>query len=422
MKKTLAVILVMLMALTLSMTGAYAKVGAALSSLAVEGGILTPAFDPGITEYTVTMPAGTIQANVTATAQEGWTISINGKTEKDGCASIPFKSAETTINIKAGDSVQTKEYKLTLKVASERKFGRYVDVPESAPGTMSALEKQFVETAFRLMPQRSPFVLAYQEAHGITIDSYIKTVNNKTVSGVPFSYDGTGHLDGYDGRWWTKTKDKHYPAFGMDCAEFAHWVYHNMGYEVPSDSAGLFFAGVTGVQRFTPEINKTHWVIPSLEEAKIGDIVYSSKNFTYTSGSGSHCGIFLGTARKLGIADTLAKYMPYFPMDAYLFIDTGWADGKAYYSMMRSIGIKGKGLAGVGIQYFPSIKGNDGNYIYESPYRNSKTRVLRWKDPVSGMTFEISAAMEREGRPFQHKPDGTVQYILNISRPIVRND
>ncbi len=428
MKKVCAAMIAVLVVISISITGAYAaaRVGATLSSLNVEGGVLAPTFDPLRTEYTVSMPAGTLCVQITATAQKGWSISINGKTEKDGSATIPLKGTSTAASIQVSDGADAKVYKITITTQKESKYGRPVDVPRPADftDTMSSLEKRFVETAFRLMPERDPFVLAYEEAHGVTIDSYTKTVSKKTVSGVPFNYGGNGNIMGYDAKWWTKTKDRKYPAYGMDCAEYVHWVYHNMGYEIPRDSAAVFFAGISGVQRYTPGINKTHWVIPSLSEARIGDIVYNSKTYTYTSGKGSHCGIFMGTARRLGIAETLVKYYPGFPVDAYLYIDTGWADQKAYYGMMRSIGIKGKGLAGVGMQYFPSVKGNDGKYIYESPFRKAKTRALYWKDGTSGITYEITASMEGAGRFFQHKPGktSTVQYILNISRPIVRND
>lgn len=513
MKKKIALLLVALLVLSIPLTGAYAEgETVALTGLTVDGGALSPAFSPDTKDYSVTLPAGTESAKVTAQAAAGLIISFNGTADDgDGIIDIALATPETPVKVSVSDGTQTADYTLTIKVDKgnttqlgalsfaqapitpafnpdvygysasvtyntatanisfalvnpsstckvylngadqgdnrtlalaygsnaitldvKSKQGHaatytvtfFRETPGSS-GTMSDLEKKFVETAFRLMPERSPILLAYQEAHGIKINTYSTTINGVHLSGVPFSYHCNGHVTGYDSRWWKPTKDSKYPVWGLDCAEYVHWVYHNMGYEIPRSSTGVFFAGIAGVQRYTPPVKKTHWVIPTLADAKIGDIVYNSKKNTYESGHGSHSGIFMGTARKLGIADTLAKYMPNFPMDAYLVIDIGWADGKFYYNEMRGLRIRGRvGMCGVGIQYFPSVKGNDGKYIYASPYRNRKTRVMRWRDPVSGQTFEVSSSMERQGRPFQYKPSkkSPVQYLLNISRPILRND
>lgn len=386
-----------------------------LNALSITHTQLDPTFAPTIFRYNAAVTYDRTEVKVQfqpadAASEIEWTL--NGTAQASDTLKLAYGSNDIQVAVKSKQG-QTTTYTITL----------HREKPAD-PETMSPLEKQFVETAMRLMPERNPFVLAYEEAHGVKIDSYSKTVNGVRISGVPFRYGGNGHITGYDDHWWTPSGDSQYPANGLDCAELMHWIYHNMGYEIPSDSSSEFFAGIAGVKRFTPGIEKNHWVIPTLAEAKIGDIVYNSKESTYVSGKGSHVGMFLGTARKLGIERTLAKYMPEFPMDAYLYVDIGWADEAFYLDELHNIGIKGNRIFGSGIQYFPSVKGNDGKYIYESPYRNKNTRVISWKDKVSGATFSVTSAMEQEGRPFQYKPDkdSTVQYLLNISRPIIRND
>lgn len=169
---------------------------------------------------------------------------------------------------------------------------------------------------------------------------------------------------------------------------------------------------------------RAHKVITSLENARIGDIAYNSQDYSYTSGHGNHTAMFLGTARKLGIEDTIRKYYRDFPIDAYLMIDVGWADGTYYHNMIKKVGTKGRSdLGGVGIQFFTSIKSNNGKYIYSSPYR-SKKKSYAWKDGQTGQTFSIAANLERNKRPMQYKPSkkSAVQYVMNLSRPIRRND
>ncbi len=202
-----------------------------------------------------------------------------------------------------------------------------------------------------------------------------------------------------------------------------HWIYRQLGYAIPSSSSEIFLAGVEGVSRKLPGV-RTHKVIPTLSEAKIGDITYNSENFTYRSGHGNHSSMFIGTARKLGIEDTIRKYYRDFPVDAYLVVDIGWADGAYYYNMLRKIGISARtSMGGVGIQFLTSIKGNNGKYIYKSPYL-SKKKSFSWKDSKSKQTFTIAANLERNRRLMQYKAysKSKVKYVMNLSRPIYRND
>jgi hypothetical protein len=171
---------------------------------------------------------------------------------------------------------------------------------QSRAGSMSKLERKFVEQGLRLLPYDHPFVLAYEQTYGVDIKSYTATVRGVTVSGVPFQFGGDGEFIGFSDRWWSRTGDGQYPVGGLDCAEYLVWIYKQLGYEVPDSSTGLFFAGKSGVLRKLPGIRE-HYVIPSFEDALIGDVAYNSENYSYRSGHGSHTEMFLGTANKLGI-------------------------------------------------------------------------------------------------------------------------
>lgn len=292
---------------------------------------------------------------------------------------------------------------------------------EGEEARMSPLEQSLVEQAFRLLPERHPFVLAYEEAHGVDIKSYTKNINGVRVSGVPFEFGGSANMLGFRTRWWNRTGVSQYPVGGLDCAKFIQWVYKQVGYDVPGASTSLFFSGKTGVTRKL-HTGPTHKVIRSLKEAKIGDVAYNSKENTYISGHGSHTVMFLGTAEKLGISETIQKYYPGFPKDAYLVIDTGWADGSYYYSMMRKLGVSGRSsMCGVGIQFFSSIKDQNGKYTYKSPHLSSK-KSYTWKDPKTGYSFTIASNLERNSRPVQYKGSAKVSVTMNLSRPINRND
>ena len=286
---------------------------------------------------------------------------------------------------------------------------------------MSPLEKRLVETAFRLLPERHPFVLAYEEAHKVDIKSYVKTIKGVRVSGIPFEFGGSYNRVGFSSRWWTKTSVKQYPVGGLDCAKFIAWIYKQAGYNVPSASTTLFFSGKEGTSRKLP-YGPTHKVITSLKDAKIGDVAYNSQSQLYSSGHGSHTVMFIGTAEQLGIADTIRKYYKGFPVNKYLTIDVGFADGSYYYRMMKKLGISGRSsMCGAGIQFFTSIKGSNGKNIYKSPYL-SKKKSYTWKDKKTGNSFTVACNLERNRRTVQWKTGTKIKNVMNLSRPIRRND
>jgi hypothetical protein len=57
---------------------------------------------------------------------------------------------------------------------------------------MTPLERRFLETAFRLLPERHPFLLAYEEATGRDIDSYVAQKKGVRLSGVLSNSEAEG--------------------------------------------------------------------------------------------------------------------------------------------------------------------------------------------------------------------------------------
>ena len=370
-------------------------------------------FKPDVSTYSATVASKVYETKLTVkTKYAGATVKF--ASSKGGISenTIPLYTGKNIVTVKVTSPLgtTTKTYKFTIT----RKKG-------AETGKMTLLEKKFVEAAFQLLPSRHPFKLAYEAAHGVKIKTYKKKIRGITVSGVPFQFGGTADIIGFSRNWWTRQSDPQYPVGGLDCAKYVSWIYRQIGYIVPNVSNQLFFSGKMGTTRTLPN-GPTHKVITSLSKAKIGDVCYNSQSQLYRSGHGSHTTMFLGTARKLGIASTIRRYIRNFPVDKYLMIDVGWADGVYYYNMMRRLGISGRSsMCGVGIQFFPSVQAQNGKWIYNSPYRSSK-KSYSWKDPQTHQTFTVGCVMEKYGRRMTYKAHTSVKYVLNISRPIIRTD
>ena len=288
--------------------------------------------------------------------------------------------------------------------------------PPAAVG-MTAFERKVIEQGFRLLPYDHPFVVAYERTYGVKIDSYTKEINGKIVSGIPYQFGGKYSAAGFSDLWWTPTEDANYPLVGLDCSGYVAWIYAQLGYQIPIGSAGQFFAGKTGALRLLDGV-QPHLVIPSFEQALIGDIAYNSAKFTYTSGDSSHVQLYIGTADKLGITAELQKLMPKFPGDAHLVLDCGWADGTAYYTQMKNIGVKKarKDMGGVGVQFFTSIKAGS-KYLYRAP-----RKTYKWKNSDTKNTYRIDSVLETKKRYLQHNAKLKIQNTMNLSRPIIRTD
>lgn len=287
----------------------------------------------------------------------------------------------------------------------------------SLRGEMSDFERRIVEQGFRLLPYDHPFVVAYEATYGDKIDSFVTTINGITLSGVPFEFGGKWQFAGFSERWWTPTGVKDYPVGGLDCAGYIAWVYYQLGIEIPIGSAGQFLAGQSGVLREISGV-RPHYVLPSLDEALIGDIAYNSEDYSYRSGHGSHTQLYLGSASKLGISEALLQIYPDFPCDAHLVLDCGWSDGSYYYDRMRKLKTRNarKSMAGVGVQFFSSIKAGS-KYLYRSP-----KSTYKWKSPSTGFTYRIESRLEKNGRLLQYKPSRKIEYPINIARPVQRPD
>lgn len=83
----------------------------ALSSLTVSAGTLTPAFDPAVTEYTLSLPQGTEKLTLTATPSDS-----NATVQGDG--ELTLQEGENTLPLViTAENGDTKTYTVTAKVA-----------------------------------------------------------------------------------------------------------------------------------------------------------------------------------------------------------------------------------------------------------------------------------------------------------------
>lgn len=83
----------------------------ALSSLTVSAGTLTPAFDPAVTEYTLSLPQGTEKLTLTATPSDS-----NATVQGDG--ELTLQGGENTLPlVVTAENGDTKTYTVTAKVA-----------------------------------------------------------------------------------------------------------------------------------------------------------------------------------------------------------------------------------------------------------------------------------------------------------------
>ena len=85
----------------------------ALSALTVSAGTLTPAFDPAVTEYTLSLPQGTEKLTLTATPSDS-----NATVQGDG--ELALQEGENTLPLViTAENGDTKTYTVTAKVAQE---------------------------------------------------------------------------------------------------------------------------------------------------------------------------------------------------------------------------------------------------------------------------------------------------------------
>ena len=82
-----------------------------LSSLSIDAGILEPAFDPAVEAYTVELPTGTTNVNVTAISNNPF-ATISG----DGDIDVSSGSAVANITVLAADGVADMEYTISFTV------------------------------------------------------------------------------------------------------------------------------------------------------------------------------------------------------------------------------------------------------------------------------------------------------------------
>ncbi|MFZ5939811.1 MAG: cadherin-like beta sandwich domain-containing protein [Bacteroidota bacterium] len=88
-----------------------ANTDAKLKALTVDAGALDPAFDPAVTSYAVSFPAGTSTINVTATTNDP-----NATVTGDGAIDVSSGSATATITVTAEDGTTTETYTIEFSV------------------------------------------------------------------------------------------------------------------------------------------------------------------------------------------------------------------------------------------------------------------------------------------------------------------
>lgn len=84
---------------------------AALASLELSAGTLTPAFDPAVTSYTADVPFGTASVGVTATVNDPFASLVG-----DGTLNVSSGSSTASLVVTAEDGVTTKTYTVTVTV------------------------------------------------------------------------------------------------------------------------------------------------------------------------------------------------------------------------------------------------------------------------------------------------------------------
>lgn len=85
----------------------------ALSALTVSAGTLTPAFDPAVTEYTLSLPQGTEKLTLTATPSDS-------KATVQGDGEVALRGGENKVAVVVtAENGDTKTYTITAKVAQE---------------------------------------------------------------------------------------------------------------------------------------------------------------------------------------------------------------------------------------------------------------------------------------------------------------
>ncbi|WP_212959948.1 cadherin-like beta sandwich domain-containing protein, partial [Cohnella xylanilytica] len=100
---------------TVAVTRAVPPAMARLSALTVEGGELSPAFDPDIGSYAVRAGYGTEEIVVTPTVKAGGTMTVNGSASSSGAShTVPLAVGVTTITIvvRAQDGTDTMTYSI----------------------------------------------------------------------------------------------------------------------------------------------------------------------------------------------------------------------------------------------------------------------------------------------------------------------
>ena len=144
---------------------------ATLSAITVSEGTLSPAFDPSVTEYFVTVPAGTSSVEVTATPNDDG-ASLTGT----GTVDVSSGSGTATLVVTADDGLTTETYTVNI------------DVGASTDATLSDL----TVSAGNLDPAFSPSTTDYN----LLVPEGTTSVDvSATASNAAATITGTGTVD-----------------------------------------------------------------------------------------------------------------------------------------------------------------------------------------------------------------------------------
>ena len=184
-------------------------------------------------------------------------------------------------------------------------------IPSPAPASMTDFERQIVEQGFRLLPMIT--LLCWPMNAHITCrltatllsewrHRFRRTVRIRRQKANSLGFSET--LVDADSRSPISCRRAR-------CAGYITWIYAQLGYTVPSASTSFVFFSRNGHTPLPPRI-RDHLVIPSLEQAMIGDSgPIIRRIYSYKAGM-EHTQLYLGTGNRLGIADALLEIYPDF--------------------------------------------------------------------------------------------------------------
>lgn len=236
-----------------------------LSALTVNVGIMGPDFDPNVTTYYVTIPAGTTELDITATP-----VNSGATVTGDGTIDLSSGSANVAVVVTSADETATKTYNVVISTPGELtkmhsytfEDGTAADVVGDADGTLmgtgtiangtytSAADGDYIE-----LPAATIAINTYS---AVTLEAYVTTgVNNGWTM---LAYFGT--MGGWPSYWMSiarqddvsmTTVDAGAGAFGTSGPEPAAGETHHYVSVLTDSTITWYIDGVMVSSATTPE-------------------------------------------------------------------------------------------------------------------------------------------------------------------------